>query len=77
MTTKNQISFEVEAGKVLPKFARQRGQPYTGFATASDLIVDWSGYFLDGLPHGKFFICWGDRVSGHYFFEHGVEVTQP
>jgi len=57
MTTTNQISFEAEAGKVLPKFARQRGQPYTGFTTASDLIVDWSGYFIDGLPHGKFFIC--------------------
>lgn len=77
MTTTDQIIFEIEAGKVLPKFARQRGQPYTGFATASDLIVDWSGYFLDGLPHGKFFICWGDRMSGHCFFERGVEVTQP
>lgn len=77
MITDSQISFEVEAGQALPRFARQHGQPYTGFASAADHVVDWGGHFLDGLPHGKFFVCWGDRVINHYFFEHGVEVKQP
>jgi len=70
-------SFEFEASDIVPKFARQHGIPYTGFATASDPIVEWGGPFVDGLPHGKFFICWGDRVTRHYWYENGVEVDGP
>lgn len=70
-------SFEIEELNVLPKFARQYGSPYTGYATASDSTVEWGGWFLDGLPHGEFFICWGDRVFKRFWYENGIEVDPP
>lgn len=70
-------TFDIEPLHVLPTFARQHGLPYTGFATASDPVVQWGGWFVDGLPHGEFFICWGDRVTSHTWFDNGVELDRP
>lgn len=79
MTTLEPVTFEFEADNILPHCARQGGHPYTGFGcgSASGPILDWGGWFLDGLPHGRFFLCWGDRMTMNYLFEHGVELASP
>lgn len=48
----------------VPVFASSAdGVPFNGPVSASYGIVDWSGPFKDGKPHGEFRITWGDRVS--------------
>ena len=57
----------------LPYFAcDEKGEPYSGAATGYHKIVDWRGCFLDGVPHGTFDYCWGERVAGTWFYKNGI-----
>lgn len=71
------VQFDTAENAVIPGAARRRGLPYTGEAGGIDDVVQWGGWFAEGLPHGEFYICWGDRVTSRVWFRHGVELDGP
>ncbi|MBT9550389.1 MAG: NAD(P)H-dependent oxidoreductase [Hydrogenophaga sp.] len=57
----------------LPVFASwNSGEPYTGKASGTKDIADWSGGFLDGFPHGPFVLVLGDRQTNYLKFDRGL-----
>ena len=49
--------------------------PFTGYASESIGAADWSGQFIDGLPHGEFTVVWADRVTVKIKFDRGREIN--
>ncbi|CAN0506167.1 unnamed protein product [Phaeothamnion confervicola] len=69
------VIFEYAPNRTIPIHASDSdGAPFTGLVTASEGVVDWTGNYLDGRPHGEFRVYTGDRFSGIVRFEHGVRV---
>ena len=50
----------------------EKGMLYSGSAKGQNKIVDWSGCFLNGIPHGLFNYCWGDHVAGTWVYKNGI-----
>lgn len=70
------LTFEWMANSVIPSKAYDAsGRAFTGNASVSQGIYDWSGPFLNGQPHGTFRIVVGDRSSGVVNFLHGIKQT--
>ncbi len=68
------LTFKWRTNSVIPSKAYDAsGRPFTGNATVSQGIYDWSGPFLNGEPHGTFRIVVGDRSSGLAYFSHGIQ----
>lgn len=58
-----------------PTFASwNTGEPFSGKASDTEGYADWSGGFLDGLPHGPFVLVLGDRQTTYLKFDRGQEV---
>lgn len=74
--TPSNVSFQYsQKSYPLPYYAVDKnGVPYSGIATGLHKIVDWSGCFLDGVPHGIFNYCWGDRIAGSWEYQNGFRV---
>lgn len=71
------VRFEYKENFVIPILAMdEAGNPYTGKAEGAIGAADWSGFFVEGRPHGEFQIVWGGIRSVKCRFEHGHRVEQ-
>jgi hypothetical protein len=68
----NDVTFKYKKNYALPIGATSSsGEPYSGRASGSIGVVDWQGYFLNGVPHGRFMWLFGG-IQGHQAtFKHG------
>ena len=48
------------------------GAPYSGFASGTRGIADWSGNFVNGKPDGEFRVVLGDRRSVSRRYRDGI-----
>lgn len=70
-----QVKFEYESSGYIPILAiLSDGTPYTGKASGTKDIADWSGTFVDGKPDGEFSLTLGDRRQIRVRFKQGVSL---
>jgi hypothetical protein len=69
------ILFVYESSSHIPVLATlSDGTPYSGKASSSEGIADWTGNFVDGKPDGEFSVTLGDRMTGRARFNKGVRL---
>ena len=67
------VSFKYKKNSALPVGATDSaGEPYSGPASGSIGVVDWTGYFVNGVPHGRFSWLYGGIHGHEAIFQHGV-----
>jgi hypothetical protein len=71
------ILFEYEEKSAVPVWVQDdANNPFTGYASESIGAADWSGQFIDGLPHGEFIVVWADRMTIRIRFDHGRQIAK-
>ena len=69
------LLFEYESSSHIPALATlSDGTPFSGKASGSEGIADWTGNFVEGKPDGEFSVTLGDRMTFRARFGKGVRL---